>query len=174
MYNAVAQTRDVTRQAAALALILDPALDIRETIDMIWAGSEDANSAVARQFFKDHKAEILARLPQAGATNPIAGYAYLFTGTCQAAQRDEVTSYVRKEFSQLPGGVRVVDQAIEGMNQCIATRAVVEPELRGWLTGVKIPKAGKTGDKPEAKPNAKPSGKGKGGPAKKGRKPRKP
>ncbi len=151
MYSAVAQTRDVKRQAAALAMILDPALDVRETIYMIWSGSEEDNSAVARQFFKDHKAEILARLPQDGATNPVAGYAYLFTGTCQAARRDEVTSYVRKEFSQLPGGVRVVDQAIEGMNQCIATRAVVEPELRGWLTGVKIPKAGKTGDRPEVK-----------------------
>ncbi|MBL0216309.1 MAG: ERAP1-like C-terminal domain-containing protein [Myxococcales bacterium] len=162
MFGAIAQTRDVKRQAAALALILDPTLDVRETINMIWSGSEEDNSAVARRFFKDHKAEILARLPQAGSTNPVANYADLFTGTCQAAQRDEVIAYVRKEFSQLPGGVRVVDQAIEEMNQCIAMRAVIEPELRGWLTGVKIPKPGKTGDKPETKTKGKGKGKGKG------------
>jgi hypothetical protein len=27
------------------------------------------------------------------------------------------------------------------MDQCIARRAKLEPEIRGWLTGVKAPKA---------------------------------
>ncbi len=143
MYEALGFTRDPKRQLEALALILDPKLDIRETLAMVWATANEDSQAVARRFFKDHQAEIVARLPKDGSTDPIAGYARLFTNACRADQRAEITAYVRKEFSQLPGGVRVVDQAVESMNQCIAKRAVLEPEIRGWLTGVKIPKPGK-------------------------------
>ncbi len=153
MFVALSSTRDPRRQLEALALILDPKLDIRETLDMVWGGANEDSAAVARRFFKEHKGEILARLPKDLVTNPVAGYARLFTGTCKAEQRDEITAYVQKEFSSLPGGKRVVDQAIESMNQCIARRAVLEPELRGWLTGVKIPKPG-TSSEPAA-PTAK-------------------
>ena len=144
MYEALGAVRDTKRQAEALALILDPKLDIRETLGMLFSGSHEDNDALTRQFWKDHDTEILARLPKAGTTEPIAGYAYLFTNACRADKRDETIAYVRKEFASLPGGTRVVEQAIESMNQCIAKRAVLEPELRGWLTGVKIAK-----DKPK-------------------------
>ena len=144
MYGALGSVRDTKRQADALALILDPKLDIRETLGMLFDGSREDNGAVTRQFWKDHDKEILARLPKAGTTEPLAGYAYLFTNACRADKRDETIAYVRKEFAPLPGGTRVVDQAIESMEQCIAKRAVLEPELRGWLTGVKIAK-----DKPK-------------------------
>ncbi|MEO7095952.1 MAG: M1 family metallopeptidase [Polyangiales bacterium] len=149
MYAALGGVRDPKRQAEALALILDPKLDIRETLDMIRAASLEANQAVARQFWKANSKDILARLPHAGTTEPLAGYAYLFTEACRADLRDEIIAYVRKEFVPLPGGVRVVDQAIESMNQCIATRSVLEPELRGWLTGVKIAKDKPKQDEPK-------------------------
>ena len=155
MYEALGAVRDAKRQSEALALVLDKTLDIRETISILWSGSMDEGRAVARQFFKDHKAEILARLPQDAATSPVAVYAYLFTNACRADQRDEIAAYVRKEFLQFPGGKRVVDQAIEGMNQCIAKRSVLEPEIRGWLTGVKIPKANAPKDKTDADPKPK-------------------
>ncbi len=149
MYDALASVRDTRRQAEALALILDPKLDIRETLGMLFSGSLDDNDAVTRQFWRDHDREILARLPKDGTTNPLAGYAYLFTNICRADKRDETIAYVRKEFTPLPGGAHVVDEAIEAMDQCIARRVVVEPELRGWLTGVKISK-----DKPKQDDNA--------------------
>ncbi|CAN5898873.1 M1 family metallopeptidase [soil metagenome] len=143
MYEALGETRDPKRQLEALALILDPKLDLRETLAMVWSPTNEDGEAVARRFFQDHQQQIIARLPKDGATDPIAGYARLFTSACKADQRDEITAFVRKEFSPLPGGMRVVDQAVESMNQCIAERAVLEPEIRGWLTGVKIPKPGK-------------------------------
>jgi hypothetical protein len=37
----------------------------------------------------------------------------------------------------MPGGARTVQQAIEAMDQCIARRKLVEPEIRGWLGGGK-------------------------------------
>jgi alanyl aminopeptidase len=158
MYVALGGVRDPKRQAEALALILDPKLDIRETLDMVFKAPLEDNQAVARQFWKDHAKEILARLPKDGTAGPLANYAYLFTDACRADKRDEIIAYVRKEFTALGGGTRVVEQAIESMNQCIATRALVEPELRGWLTGVKIAKDKPKQDekKPEKKPAKKP------------------
>jgi alanyl aminopeptidase len=147
MYEALGGVRDPKRQTEALALVIDKSLDIRETISILWSASMDEGRAVSRTFFKAHQAEILARLPQDAATSPMAVYAFLFTNTCRADQRDEIAAYVRKEFSQYPGGKRLVEQAVESMNQCIAKRTVLEPEIRGWLTGVKIPKANAPKDK---------------------------
>ena len=43
----------------------------------------------------------------------MSGFAWLFTGSCKADKRDEITAYVKKTFEPLPGGVRTVKQAIE-------------------------------------------------------------
>ena len=43
-------------------------------------------------------------------------------------------------FTDEPGGAREVRNNIEWLDQCIASRGALEPELRGWLGGVKIPR----------------------------------
>jgi hypothetical protein len=47
---------------------------------------------------------------------------------------------VTTTFGKLPGGARNVKQAIEGMDQCIAKRKVLEPEVKAWLQGLRLPK----------------------------------
>lgn len=143
MYAALAAVRDEKVQTAALAMVLDPKLDIRETITLIEGATGEARQATAREFFRAHKTEILARMPEQSTTGDSAAYAYLFTQVCQADQRDAVVAYVTREFAVLSGGKQIVAQAIESMDQCIARRALLVPELRGWLTGVKIPRPGK-------------------------------
>jgi cytosol alanyl aminopeptidase len=135
MVNALASTRDVTQQRAALALILDPKLDIRDTQFMFFGANEEANRAVSQQFFQDHKDAVLARIPSDGTTSSQAWLAYVFTTSCSPARRDEIAAYVTTTFAKLQGGDRTVKQAIEGMDQCIARRALMEPEIRGWLAG---------------------------------------
>jgi hypothetical protein len=140
MYEALASVRDPVRYKTALSLILDPKIDIRETMGMPFSASTDATKEVAKQFVRDHKDAILARAPTAQVTGPLARYAQVFTATCRADQRDAIAEYVTKTFGNVPGGSRVVKQAIEGMDQCIATRKILEPELRAWLGGMKLPK----------------------------------
>ncbi len=140
MYEALGSVRDTQHQGAALALILDPKVDIRETMRMLYNGATDANRVVSQKFFRDHHDEIMKRIPQDETTSPIAGFSRLFTATCKADQRDAVADYVNRTFSKLPGGARVVKQAIEGMDQCIARRKLLDPEIRAWLGGVRIPK----------------------------------
>jgi len=138
--NALASTHDVKQQAAALALVLDPKLDIRDTAAILFGADALANRIVVQQFFRDHKNAILARIPSDGTTGGQAWLAGLFTSSCSAERRDEIADYVTATFAKLPGGQRPVEQAIEGMDQCIARRALIEPAIRRWLAG---PRAGR-------------------------------
>jgi alanyl aminopeptidase len=140
MISALANVRDPKRYQAALALMLDPKLDFRETMWMLYGGDTDATRAVAQAFYRAHEAELLRRMPKDETAGEVAGVAEIFTATCDPARRDDIADYVTHHFGSLPGGERIVKQAIEGMDQCIASRKLVEPAVRGWLGGYKIPK----------------------------------
>jgi hypothetical protein len=133
--HALATTRDPAQQRTALALVLDPKLDIRDTQEVMTAARFEANRVVAQRFFQDHKDAILARVPSDGTTSGQAWLAAVFTSTCSAERRDEIAAYVTATFARLQGGARVVDQSIEAMDQCIARRGLLEPAIRSWLGG---------------------------------------
>jgi alanyl aminopeptidase len=135
LVNALATARDARQQRAALALVLDPKLDIRDTQGILIAPNLEANRVVAQRFFQDHKDAILARIPPDGTSTGQSWLAPLFTASCSAERRGELAAYVTTTFAGLQGGARVVEQAIEGMDQCIARRALVEPAIRAWLGG---------------------------------------
>jgi alanyl aminopeptidase len=148
MLRALASVRDPKRQETALGLMLDARLDPRETLMMLFGGGGgrggggggsdgDANLQVAQAFFREHQAEIMKTMPQDGTAGPFARLSGLFTASCRADQRDAVTEYVKKTFAQLPGGRRIIAQNLEQMDQCIARRGQLEPEIRGWLTGTR-------------------------------------
>jgi alanyl aminopeptidase len=151
MLRALSAVRDTKRQAQALTLVLDPKLDPRETLGMLFGGAgrgrgvdgsrlSDERLAVSQQFFREHQAEIKKAMPQDGTAGAYAFISALFTATCQADQRDAMADYVKQTFAGLPGGKRIVAQNIEAMDQCIARRKVLEPEVRGWLSGAKAAK----------------------------------
>ncbi|HEX7841087.1 MAG TPA: M1 family aminopeptidase, partial [Kofleriaceae bacterium] len=153
MLRALASVRDPRRQEAALGLMLDPKLDPRETLMMLFGGAGrggggggadgDANLKVSQAFFREHQAEIMKTMPQDGTSGPFARLSGLFTATCRADQRDAVTDYVKKTFAVLPGGKRIIAQNLEQMDQCIARREQLEPEIRAWLTGAKVARPAK-------------------------------
>jgi len=146
MLRALASVRDPVRQASALGLMLDPKLDPRESLSMLTGGRNergvpseglDASLVVAQTFFREHQAEIMKTMPQDGTAGPFARISGVFTASCRAEQRAVVTAYVQQTFGVLPGGKRTVAQNLEQMEQCIARRAVLEPELSAWLAGTK-------------------------------------
>ncbi|HET9626582.1 MAG TPA: ERAP1-like C-terminal domain-containing protein, partial [Kofleriaceae bacterium] len=154
MLRALASVRDPKRQQIALGLVLDPKLDPRETLGMLFGGGggrrgggggnlNPQSLAISQQFFRAHEAEIKKAMPQDGTSGAFPFISALFTATCQADQRDAVVDYVKQAFGTLPGGKRIVTQNIEAMDQCIARRKVLDPEVRGWLGGVKAKPAAK-------------------------------
>jgi alanyl aminopeptidase len=160
MLHALAAVRDQSRQSRAHALLLDPKVDIRESIWMLWKTTTEANRAISQAFFKAHEADIIKRLPVDGATFSVGSLGSLFTKSCKADQREAVVVYVTKTFGNYPGAERVLRQSIEDMDQCIAKRAVIEPQLDAWLGGVRIKKDTDKKDKTDAddKPEKKKKG----------------
>ncbi|HMG56475.1 MAG TPA: M1 family metallopeptidase, partial [Kofleriaceae bacterium] len=149
MLRALASVRDAKRHEVALGLMLDTKLDPRETLGMLFGGGggrrgggggpdSDAILAVSQAFFRDHQEAILKTLPSDGTSGPFAQLSGLFTATCRAEQRDAITEYVKKTFATMPGSKRVLAQNLEQMDQCIARRKQLEPEIRAWLTGAKV------------------------------------
>jgi len=146
MLRALSAVRDPKRKEVALGLMLNAKLDPRETLAMLFGGGRgggpagadgDATLAVAQTFFREHQADIMKSMPQDGTSGPFARISGLFTATCRAEQRDAITDYIKKTFGELPGARRVIAQNLEQMDECIARRKQVEPEIRTWLTGAK-------------------------------------
>ena len=155
MLRALASVRDPKRQTTALGLMLEAKLDARETLAMLFGGggggrggggggNDDVNLEVSQAFFRDHEEAIMKTMPRDGTAGPFARLSALFTLTCSADQRQAVTDYVKKTFLHMPGGARTVAQNLEQMDQCIARRQLLEPEIRAWLGGAKIPSPPKT------------------------------
>lgn len=141
MFEALAKVRDPARQTRALALVIDRKIDIRETSRMLTDPTTEAGLAAAQAFFRANKVAILERMPKDATVGGIGTLGSLFTRTCRHDKRDEIAAFVTKELSHYAGAKRMVREYIEGMDQCIAKRNRLEPELRAWLGGIKIPKS---------------------------------
>jgi alanyl aminopeptidase len=131
--TALGGQRDLERVSRALGLLLDPGLDFREALDIFSTPSTPGTRRVMQDFFQAHEAALMQRLPHDDTSSGIAMLAHLFTDTCQAAERDAVVRYATERFAPLPGGKTMVEQALEAMDQCIATRAALTPQIRVWL-----------------------------------------
>ena len=139
MVGALGAVRDVARQSRTLELVIDPKIDIRETMGLLYAGT-DATRANVQTFYDANRVAILARFPKDATTISVADLSWIFTSSCKAETRDAVVARVNKEFAPLPGGAHVVAEGIEAMDQCIAKRKLLEPEIKAWLGGLRIPK----------------------------------
>jgi len=141
MFGALGAVRDVARQTRALGLVIDPKIDIRETMGLLYAGADDATRANIQKFYDTHRVAILARFPKDSTTISVAELSWIFTSACKAETREAVVTRVTTEFAALPGGAHVVAQGIEAMDQCIAQKKLLEPEIKAWLGGLRLPKS---------------------------------
>ncbi|HEY5922042.1 MAG TPA: M1 family aminopeptidase [Kofleriaceae bacterium] len=143
MYTAIVGTRDAKRVELALELLLDPKVDIRESSSMLLQTTSEPMRKVAERFVRVHKDKLLERLPKDAVTGMVGFVSMLFAGSCDPALRDETRTYVLANFAKLVGGERVINQSFEAMDQCIASRKLLEPELRAFLGSVKARKPAK-------------------------------
>lgn len=143
MLAALARQRDPKRYEAALELMLDRSLDARETMHIVSGSSAPATRAVAERFLRAHEAKLLARMPKDSVTGLAGGFASVLAGSCDKSKRDEAKAYATEHYAKLPGGQQVIDQVFESMDQCIAKRELVMPQLRAWLGGIRMPRSPK-------------------------------
>jgi len=156
MIEALASQRDPKGYPAALEVLLDPKLDLRETIPILTETQNEATRALAEAFFRAHSAELLKRMPQDEVAGTLNGVVELFTEACDPARRDEIVREITTRFGERAGAPQVIAEKTEALDHCIANRRALEPELRGWLGGVKIPRP--PADTPKAQPRKRAKG----------------
>jgi len=147
MIEALASQRDPKGYPAALEVLLDPKLDLRETIAILTETQSEATRALAEAFFRAHSAELMKRMPQDEVAGTLFGVVTLFTKACDPTRRDDIVHEITTRFGERPGAPHVIAEMTEALDHCIANRRALEPELRGWLGGLKIPRP--TTDKPK-------------------------
>jgi alanyl aminopeptidase len=138
LLEALAHVTDPDRQREVLALMIDTRLDIRDTMGLVFWWRDEPQRKVAEDFFKTTWDAIWARLPTENTTGSAAKFAALFTQACSAERRDEIVTFATEKFAALRGGARTVRQRIEEMDQCIARRKLIQPQLETWLAGLKL------------------------------------
>jgi alanyl aminopeptidase len=80
-------------------------------------------------YVKDHFDALLARLPQeVGGYMPSLGGAF-----CDSAHRQDVEAFFKDRAPRYPGGPKILAQALESVDLCIAQRDSLQPGLARFL-----------------------------------------
>jgi alanyl aminopeptidase len=130
LYSALGSFVDPALLKEAFALTLDPSLDFRETVTAIYSAlGTDAGRATLWDFVTANFDAVVTRMPR----ETTGGITYVASGFCDAAQEKDAKSFLGGRVEKLPGGPRNLAQTLEGIQLCIASRAVQEPGVREFL-----------------------------------------
>jgi alanyl aminopeptidase len=129
LLGALGSVREPALLERALALSLDPALDVRTTVGAIEAAlDDDATRPTAETFVMAHLGELRARMGEDGALDLIG---WLAAG-CDAAKVAPMQALAEAELGTAPGARRAIDQAFEAKRGCVAQRAARAAGLAAW------------------------------------------
>jgi alanyl aminopeptidase len=129
--NALSGFRDPALVKSQLALALDKDLDAREGMQVLWGASWDYRTRpIALEFLKDNWDALVARMPEDSASSLV----WMGGSACDEKTRDEVKKYFDGRSTKFLGGQREFDQAMEGVDLCIAWRAKHRASAERFLT----------------------------------------
>jgi alanyl aminopeptidase len=133
LIGALGALRDPALAGEALALTLDERLDWRESVRLLWAlGSHRETRRTAFDFLKSHYDALARRLPE-GLGSPVAYLPWVAAGLCTPAGRREIETFFAPRAATIEGAPRILDHALESVDQCIAGKKVEEPSIAAFL-----------------------------------------
>lgn len=129
--DGIASVREPERLQRALALALDPAIDVRDALDVLFtAAYTEETREVAVAFTLANLDALIARLEGETAGSLIG----VLIGGCDVAAVEGRRALVEEKLGKILGARRRIDQAFERVATCAARRAAVAPALTRWLS----------------------------------------
>ncbi|HQY61221.1 MAG TPA: M1 family metallopeptidase [Polyangiaceae bacterium] len=129
--GALGQFQEPALVSASLALVLDPGLDARETVRLLWSATRLPETVpLAYAFLKDHFDALVARLPRDTA----AGFPNVGAAFCDDARRSEIEAFFGPRAARYVGGPRLYAQALENLHLCHTFRVAQEPKVTAFFT----------------------------------------
>ena len=116
----------------ALALVLDPQIDIRESISVLYGvlySGGRAGREAGFAFLLAHFDELAARM-----RSDDASYFFAVPGVlCEPAARASAEAFFAPRAARYPGAEYTLRNALAEADQCIAEHARLEPEIEAFL-----------------------------------------
>ena len=133
LLGALGSVRDPALARQALALTLEERLDARESIWILFrlAGHRETRRE-AVDFLKSHYDALVGRLPK-GTFSPAAYLPWVAAGLCDADTRQEMEAYFGPRAATIEGAPRVLQQALESVEQCLARKRAQQPSVAAYL-----------------------------------------
>lgn len=133
LLRAIAYARDPDAITTGMNAILNKEVPFIEGLGLLFAGQGSPETRhLAFDFMKAHFDELAKIRPtggfDAGAVFPRVGQQF-----CDANSRAEMDSFFRPRIGQFAGGPRALDQTLETIDVCIATKAQQEPGVKAFL-----------------------------------------
>lgn len=130
IYVALGSFGDGDLARAALALMLDPAQDFRESSQIAWTLSNTPRgSALVHAFAKANFAALEARAPR----DAPASWPRWAGGLCDESGRADVEAFYRERAPRYAGGPRILAQTLERIALCSAFKNRQQANLSSFL-----------------------------------------
>jgi alanyl aminopeptidase len=130
IYVALGSFSDPALARTALALLLDPAHDFRESSQIAWTMSNTPRgSALAYDFVKANFDALAARAPR----DSPAFWPRFANNQCSEAARADVEEFFRERAPRYPGGPRNLAQTLERIALCTAFKDRQQASLSRFL-----------------------------------------
>jgi alanyl aminopeptidase len=131
---ALAGFRDPKIVRQALALVLDPQLDVRETVGLIFSGlGNPQTQSLPFEFVKAHYDELLKRLPREGDLDAAASLPLVGKPFCDEPSRRAFVEFFQGRAGNFLGGPRNYAQVLEGIRLCEAQRAAQSEDVEQFF-----------------------------------------
>jgi cytosol alanyl aminopeptidase len=123
LIDALGSFRDPRIRRQALALLLDPDLDVRETSRLLRSSPARGSEKLAFDFLQENYESLVKRLPR-GAGNDYRAYLpSVGASLCDEASRQQFVAFFQDRVKDFAGGPRNYAQALEGIRVCEAQSA---------------------------------------------------
>jgi alanyl aminopeptidase len=138
LLGALGSVRDPLLVRQQLSLVLDPAMDTREVMGMMYGPAQEPETGeVVYAFVKENYDALAARVPE-GFVGSLArvGGAY-----CDAERRKDVADFFTERNARTPSGPRILAQVLERVDLCVAMKEAQGASIDAFLTQgpVKVP-----------------------------------
>lgn len=133
--STLAAFRDPTILRQSLALVLDPALDVRETFVLLFQGmGERQTEKLPFEFLKDNYDAVVKRFPSGATADyraflPLVGRAF-----CDEPSRLELAALFEDKVKEYVGGPRNYAQVLETIRLCEAHRSSQAADLAEFFS----------------------------------------
>lgn len=128
---ALGSFRDLALVKAAMGLVLTGDFDSRESAPLLWGPTVDPSTrSTAYEYVKANFDGLVAKLPRDSA----ARFPFYGARTCDEARVDDMKTFFHDREQKVTGGPRMLDQALESLQLCVAFKKAQGPNVAKFLS----------------------------------------